>query len=44
MIANTKTISFAFGSMALELDIPERNVSSIILPSEPEKKEKSFLD
>lgn len=39
MVANTKTISFAFGSMALELDIPERNVSSIILPSEPEKKE-----
>jgi len=39
MIANTKTILLAFGSMALELDIPERNVSSIILPSEPEKKE-----
>ncbi|AKB50269.1 Transcriptional regulator [Methanosarcina barkeri str. Wiesmoor] len=39
MIENTKTISLAFGSMALELDIPKRNVSSIILPSEPEKKE-----
>ncbi|PAV13244.1 transcriptional regulator [Methanosarcina spelaei] len=39
MIANTKTISLAFGSMALELDIPERNISSIILPSEPEIKE-----
>jgi len=39
MIENTKTISLAFGSMALELDIPERNISSIILPSEPEKKE-----
>ncbi|AKB54047.1 MULTISPECIES: nickel-dependent lactate racemase family protein [Methanosarcina] len=39
MIENTKTISLAFGSTALELDIPERNVSSIILPSEPEKKE-----
>ncbi|HPS89795.1 MAG TPA: lactate racemase domain-containing protein, partial [Methanosarcina vacuolata] len=39
MIENTKTVSLAFGSMALELDIPERNISSIILPSEPEKKE-----
>ena len=39
MIANTKKISLAFGSMALELDIPGRNLSSIILPSEPEKKE-----
>jgi len=37
--ANTKTISLAFGNMALELDIPKRNMSSIILPSEPEKKE-----
>ncbi len=42
--ANKKTISLAFGSMALELDIPERNVSSIILPSEFELKEDpSFL-
>ena len=39
MIANTKKISLAFGSMALELDIPERNLSSIILPSEFETKE-----
>lgn len=43
MIENTKTISLAFGSTALELDIPERNVSSIILPSEPEKKGRSNL-
>ena len=44
MTANTKTISLAFGSMALELDIPERNISSIILPSEPTKKEQeTFL-
>ncbi|HET8685367.1 MAG TPA: nickel-dependent lactate racemase, partial [Methanosarcina sp.] len=44
MTANTETISLAFGSMALELDIPKRNVSSIILPSEPEKKEnEAFL-
>ncbi|AYK15749.1 MAG: nickel-dependent lactate racemase [Methanosarcina flavescens] len=38
--ANTKTISLAFGNMSLELDIPKRNMSSIILPSEPEKKER----
>ena len=45
MTANTKKISLAFGSMALELEIPERNISSIILPSEPEKKEEaSFFD
>ncbi len=44
MTANTKTISLAFGSIALELDIPERNISSIILPSEPSKKEQeAFL-
>lgn len=44
MTANTKTISLAFGSMALELGIPERNISSIILPSEPAKKEQeTFL-
>jgi len=44
MTANTKTIPFAFGSMALELDIPERNISSIILPSEPEiNEDPSFL-
>ena len=42
--ANRKKISLAFGSMALELDIPERNISSIILPSEPAKKEQeAFL-
>jgi len=44
MTANTKTISLAFGSMALELDLPERNLASVILPSEPEKKEQeAFL-
>jgi nickel-dependent lactate racemase len=44
MTANTKKISLAFGSMALELDIPERNISSIILPSEPDNKEQeTFL-
>ncbi|WP_292391642.1 nickel-dependent lactate racemase [Methanosarcina sp. UBA5] len=39
MTANTKKISLAFGSTEIELDIPERNISSVILPSEPEKKE-----
>ena len=31
-----KKISLAFGSTALELEIPEKNVSRIILPLEPE--------
>jgi nickel-dependent lactate racemase len=39
MTANIKKIPLAFGSTAIELDIPERNISSVILPSEPEKKE-----
>ena len=43
MIANIKKIPLAFGSTALELDIPEINISSIILPSEPEKKEEANL-
>ena len=44
MTANTKKIPLAFGSTALELDIPERNISRIILPSEPEiKEDPSFL-
>ncbi|HEY3361759.1 MAG TPA: nickel-dependent lactate racemase [Methanosarcina sp.] len=44
MTANTKTISLAFGSVTLELEIPEKNLSSIILPSEPETEEQeAFL-
>ncbi|MHB8102030.1 MAG: nickel-dependent malate racemase, LarAH6 family [Methanosarcina sp.] len=43
MTANIKKIPLAFGSTALELDIPERNISSIILPSEPQKKEEATL-
>jgi nickel-dependent lactate racemase len=43
MTANIKKIPLAFGSTALELDIPEKNISSIILPSEPEKKEEATL-
>jgi len=44
MTANTKKIPLAFGSKVYELEIPERNISSIILPSEPEiKEDSSFL-
>ena len=43
MTVNTKKIPLAFGSTELELDIPEKNISSIILPSEPEKKEEANL-
>jgi lactate racemase len=39
MTTNVKTIPFAFGSGILELDIPEKNISSIILPSELKIKE-----
>ncbi len=39
MTTNVKTIPLAYGSGILELDIPERNISSIILPSELEIKE-----
>jgi nickel-dependent lactate racemase len=41
MTVNIKKISLAFGSSTIELDIPERNISSVILPSEPERKEDS---
>ncbi|HWQ48478.1 MAG TPA: nickel-dependent lactate racemase [Methanosarcina sp.] len=44
MTANTKKISFAFGSTGIEFEIPERNLASVILPSEFEvKQEPSFL-
>ncbi|HHV23889.1 MAG: nickel-dependent lactate racemase [Methanosarcina sp.] len=44
MTKKIKKISVAFGSSTIELDIPERNISSVILPSEPEKrKEAAFL-
>ena len=39
MTAKIKKIPLAFGRTVIELDIPERNILSIILPSEPEKKE-----
>jgi nickel-dependent lactate racemase len=38
---NIKKIPLAFGNSTIELDIPERNISSVILPSEPERKEDS---
>ncbi|WP_292378276.1 nickel-dependent lactate racemase [Methanosarcina sp. UBA289] len=39
MTKNVKTIPFAFGRGISELNIPEKNISSIILPSESEIKE-----
>lgn len=39
MKTNTKTIPLAFGSGVVELEIPEKNLSSVILPSEPEARE-----
>lgn len=44
MTTNVKTIPLAFGSGISELSIPEKNVSSIILPSESKiKEEGTFL-
>jgi len=43
MTTNIKKIPLAFGNGVSELDIPEKNISSIILPSEPDKKEESAL-
>jgi nickel-dependent lactate racemase len=44
MNAKTKMIRLGFGNTTLELEIPERNISSVILPCEPLKKEDaSFL-
>ncbi len=43
MTANTKKIPLAFGNLELELDIPEKNISSIILPSEPGIMEEKTL-
>ncbi len=43
MTTNVKKIPLAFGSKAIELKIPEKNISSIILPSESEIKEEASL-
>ena len=44
MKTNVKKIKLAFGSEKLELDVPEKNISSIIMPSEPEMREEgAFL-
>jgi nickel-dependent lactate racemase len=39
MTANIKKMSLAFGSTRIEFKIPERNLASVILPSEFETKE-----
>jgi nickel-dependent lactate racemase len=39
MVANTENILFNFGNAVIELEVPGKNFSSIILPSEPEIKE-----
>ncbi|WP_410509139.1 nickel-dependent lactate racemase [Methanosarcina hadiensis] len=43
METNMRKISLAFGNGVSELNIPEKNISSLILPSEPEKKEDETL-
>ncbi|WP_155399229.1 lactate racemase domain-containing protein, partial [Methanosarcina mazei] len=43
MMTNIKKIPLAFGNGFSELSIPEKNFSSIILPSEPEEKEDGAL-
>ncbi len=42
-IQKIKQIPLAFGSAEIEFGIPNRNLSGIILPSEPQEKEKSTL-
>ncbi len=43
MTTNIKTIPVAYGSGIFELNIPQKNISSVILPSEPEIREKGAL-
>jgi len=43
LMTNMKQIPLAFGNGTSELDIPEKNISSLILPSEPVKKEDGAL-
>jgi nickel-dependent lactate racemase len=43
MMTNIKKIPLAFGNGISELNIPEKNLSSLILPSEPQKKENEAL-
>ncbi len=43
MTTNIKTIPVAYGSGIFELSIPPINMSSVILPSEPEIREKGAL-
>ena len=39
MTAKTRKIDLPFGNEVLELEIPEKNLAEIILPSEPESRE-----
>lgn len=41
MTEKTKKMSLGFGNASVELEIPERNISSVILPSEPERREEA---
>jgi lactate racemase len=43
MTTKIKTIPVAFGSGIFQLTIPEKNMSSIILPSEPEKRDEEAV-
>ena len=42
MTTNIKTIPVAFGSGIFELSIPDKNISSIILPQNREQREKEL--
>jgi nickel-dependent lactate racemase len=43
MMINLKKIPLAFGNGKVNLDLPEKNLAAIILPSEPESKEDESL-
>ncbi len=43
MTTNMERIPIAFGNRVIELEIPEKNLFSIILPSEPEKREEAAV-
>jgi lactate racemase len=43
MTEETKKISLAFGRTTIEFEIPKKNISSIILPSEPETREEEAV-
>ncbi len=43
MTTNMERIPIAFGNRVIELEIPEKNLFSIILPSEPEKRDEAAV-